>query len=175
VTGRTRAAYDHFAEYYDTDDNPLTLLEHQPVVKAVAPRPHDRLLEAACGTGAYIRDWLDREARVSGFDFYAGVLEIARRKFPGQDLVQASLDERLPYDDESFDVVNCSQALKHTGDLALPLREFCRVIKPAGRIVFSVTHPDMTWDGFAMLGALKFVIGQETDVSTTPSRITAVR
>ncbi|HEY3953330.1 MAG TPA: hypothetical protein VGM53_08140 [Streptosporangiaceae bacterium] len=95
MTGRTRAAYDHSAEYYDTDDNPQTLLEHQPVVKAVAPRPHDRLLEAACGTGAYIGDWLDREADVSGLDF------------------------------------------------------------SAGRVVFSVTHPDMAWDGFAKITAAR--------------------
>jgi predicted TPR repeat methyltransferase len=57
------------------------------------------------------RDWLDREADVSGFDFSRGMLEIAQRKFPEQDLVMASLDEYLPCDDESFDVVNCSQAL----------------------------------------------------------------
>ena len=164
MTDRTKAAYGNFARYYDSDDNPLILLEHQPVVKAVTPNPRDHLLEAACGTGRYIKNWLDRGAEVSGFDFSEEMLEIARHKFPELDLIVANLDEHLPYDNESFNVVNCSQALKHISDPGLCLREFCRITAPGGRVVFSVTHPDMTWDDFIMVNQPEFLIGQEADV-----------
>lgn len=164
MTERTRKAYDRLTEYYDADDNPLITLEYQPVVSAVDPRPGDHLLEAACGTGRYIRDWLRLGANISGFDVSERMLAIAQEKFPELDLVRADLEERLSYKGESFDAVNCSQALKHIANLVPTLHEFQRVLKPGGKAVFSVTHPNMKWDGFEMSRKPKFAIGQETDI-----------
>jgi ubiquinone/menaquinone biosynthesis C-methylase UbiE len=164
MTDRTKSAYDCFAEFYDVDDNPLIALEHAHVVQMLNPRNGEKIPDAACGTGKYVADILARGAKVTGFDFSEGMLSIARSKFPQARLELADLNNRLPYVDNEFSKVNCSQALKHIAKLGAPLSEFARVVKANGTVVFSVTHPHMTWDGFEMTSSPKFVIGKETDV-----------
>ena len=45
--------------------------------------------------------------------------------------------ERLPYDDDSFDLVVGHAVLHHIPDLELAFREILRVLKPGGRFVFA--------------------------------------
>jgi len=45
--------------------------------------------------------------------------------------------ERLPYDDDSFDLVVGHAVLHHIPDVELALREVLRVLKPGGRFVFA--------------------------------------
>ena len=47
--------------------------------------------------------------------------------------------EALPVDDDSFDVVLCSQVLEHADDPALAARELFRAVAPGGRLLLS-TH-----------------------------------
>lgn len=49
-----------------------------------------RVFEAACGTGAYLTR-LQRWYEVSGCDLNAGILDVARSKLPGVELVQADM------------------------------------------------------------------------------------
>jgi SAM-dependent methyltransferase len=47
--------------------------------------------------------------------------------------------ESIPVDDESFDVVLCTQVLEHCGDPAAAVAELRRVVRPGGRVLAS-TH-----------------------------------
>lgn len=64
--------------------------------------------------------------------------------------VQADAHE-LPYEDESFDTVLCTEVLQYVGNPFLVVGECARVVKPGGYVVISAqnVHPD---DGFAMFG-----------------------
>jgi SAM-dependent methyltransferase len=60
-------------------------------------------------------------------------------------LLQEANVERLPFVDESFDVVVCRAALHHFADPGRALAEACRVTRAGGRLVMSdmvVTSPD---------------------------------
>lgn len=54
--------------------------------------------------------------------------------------VTQEFSERLPYPDESFDVVFARAVLHHTQDLAAACREFRRVLKPNGRLIAVREH-----------------------------------
>ena len=45
--------------------------------------------------------------------------------------------ERIPYDDDTFDLVVGHAVLHHIPDVELALREVLRVLKPGGRFVFA--------------------------------------
>ena len=50
--------------------------------------------------------------------------------------------QRLPFRDASFDVVmSAFGGIPFVADSAGTMREVCRVLRPGGRFVFSVTHP----------------------------------
>jgi hypothetical protein len=48
------------------------------------------------------------------------------------------------------------------------MREFARVLRAHGTLTFSVTHPEMEWDGYELSFNLSFVLSAESDI--TPHR-----
>lgn len=161
---RTRHAYDRWAARYDSDPNPQTLLEEGPVLALVAARRGDRILDAACGTGRYCQHFHDAEAEVAGIDFSQAMLDRARDGLPFVAFYCVDLTDGLPFDDESFDKVNCAQALKHLFDLDRVIREFARVLRSGGTLTFSVTHPDMDWDGYELAYTPSFILSAQSDI-----------
>ena len=165
MPNRTVATYDRWAPTYDINRNPHIVLEHDDVVSLVDARPGEDILDAACGTGKYTTHFHAAGARVIGIDLSPGMLERAIAKFPEVSFRIADISERLPFENDRFDKVNCAQALKHLANLAAVFGEFSRVLKPGGNLVFSVTHPDMTWDDYEVADSdVRFDIRTETDM-----------
>jgi len=54
--------------------------------------------------------------------------------------VVSEYSEKLPFPDNSFDLVNCRQVLHHARDLPQTCREIFRVLKPGGRMVATREH-----------------------------------
>jgi ubiquinone/menaquinone biosynthesis C-methylase UbiE len=164
MTERTRSSYASWAPTYDSDPNPQTALEYGPVLEALAARAGEHVLDAACGTGRYTVALHEAGVEVTGCDFSPEMLAIARAKLPNVELIGADLNQPLPFSEASFDAVLCAQALKHLPELHTPIREFARVLRPGGRLVFSVTHPDMDWTGYDMKPADMYVMREHADM-----------
>jgi ubiquinone/menaquinone biosynthesis C-methylase UbiE len=164
MTERTKTAYENWAPTYDTDPNPHTALEYRPMLETLAPRRGEKVLDAACGTGRYAAALHAQGVEVIGLDFSPAMLAVARRRLPCIRMIEADLNGPLPLDSGSFDAVVCAQALKHVQDLSRPFNEFGRVLRDGGRFVFSVTHPDMTWDGYEMKPYEGFLMREQADV-----------
>lgn len=104
------------------------------------------VLELGCGSAPCSR-WLaeDGVGYVVGFDISRRMLAGAGTIDRGRmGLVQADA-EALPFRDNSFDVVfSAFGALPFVPDIGPVLRDVARVLRPGGRLVFSVNHP-MRW------------------------------
>jgi SAM-dependent methyltransferase len=104
------------------------------------------VLELGCGAAQGAR-WLTAAgAQVTAFDVSLGQLQQARALdlrsgvAVGR-LVQADA-QQLPFRDGAFDLaVSAFGALPFVADAPGTLREVARVLRPSGRLVFSVTHP----------------------------------
>ena len=94
-----------------------------------------RLLEVGCGMGTDLLRFARGRARVTGIDLTPRSLEISRRHLSlyGEAGDFANADcERLPFADDSFDVVYSNGVLHHTPDTAGAVLEIHRVLRPGG-------------------------------------------
>ncbi len=97
---------------------------------------------------------------------YAGVLGVAATKIKGVEAQEryrlqaaekfevypADLErEKLPFEDESFDVVICNQVLEHLKNIFLPLSEMDRVLATGGRLVIGIPNLAALHNRFLLL------------------------
>ncbi len=104
--------------------------------------PYPSSLELGCGTGFFTLNLTLAGVIEQGHvtDLSPGMVEVAERnaRSLGFEVFGRVADaERLPYDDDSFDLVVGHAVLHHIPDVELALREVLRVLKPGGRFVFA--------------------------------------
>jgi demethylmenaquinone methyltransferase/2-methoxy-6-polyprenyl-1,4-benzoquinol methylase len=98
------------------------------------------ILDVATGTGdfAIAIKRLSPQSKVTGSDFAAKMLEIAREKAKKLNL-EMPFEQgdalRLPYADASFDSLSCAFGFRNFADFKKGLQEFHRVLRPGGRAV----------------------------------------
>ena len=141
---RSRTAWDERAAGWDAmlGERPDLLREElEQTIVALALQPGMRVLDAGCGTGQWAVGMAAYGCRVTAIDLAP---EMLRRTRANTEEAGVTLDLRegdishLADDDDTFDAVHCRCALQFTPDPAGVLREFARVLRPAGRIFLSV-------------------------------------
>lgn len=132
------AMFDEVAPTYDLTNSLLSFgqdrLWRRSVLKQVAPRQGQSILDLAAGTGASSVIFAKPGVRVVAADFSKGMLEEGRRRHPNLQFVFADATA-LPFADAEFDAVTISFGLRNVVDVAKALGELYRVTKPGGRIV----------------------------------------
>jgi len=145
---RIRAQFTKQWEVYarlkqTNDPKPLAGL-----VRISGVSPGQRVLDVACGPGFLTRAFARSGARATGIDATEAFLEFARAEARDEGLstveFRAGDAERLPFDDESFDVVACRAAFHHFPRPARVLGEMARVCRRGGRVLVAdmIGHDD---------------------------------
>jgi SAM-dependent methyltransferase len=105
--------------------------------------------------GTHRADFTLRVADRLGADRTAGIELIERHaavaRQRGVDVTAGDLDEGLPFDSESFDVVHANQVLEHVRRTDVFMREVRRVLKPDGLACIS-TNNLSSWHNVVSLG-----------------------
>ncbi len=111
--------------------------------------PGSWVLDAGCGSGRHLgRAFRFRDVHVVGIDMSKKDAGTANRTLDcmiheaedggGIKLLSVSDITRLPFKDESFDVVICSEVLEHIPDHLKAVNEIVRVLKAGKSLVVSV-------------------------------------
>jgi len=137
VSGNAAEMYERYATQYMGPWVP-------DLVGLAELRPGERVLDLACGTGVVARlaaAHVGPVGRVTGLDFNAGMLAVARAVPPAPGAAihwveGSAVAMDLP--DASFDVILCQQGLQFFPDKLAALREMHRVLVPGGRVLLSI-------------------------------------
>ena len=112
-------------------------------------KEYKNLLDIGCGTG-YLINMLaqEYEAEFTGLDLSPEMIKQANNKnIKNAKFVEGKSDE-IPFNDNTFDIVTCSQSFHHYPDTDKAMQEAKRVLKPGGLYILSDTGVGF----FKMLG-----------------------
>ncbi len=99
-----------------------------------------RLLDLACGDGLDLLYYKTLGAEVYGIDASKELIKIAKDRLPDADIREGNF-EKLPYEDNYFDIVLSKYAIQTSENLSPVFQEIARVLRSGGALVFLVTHP----------------------------------
>lgn len=132
------AMFDGVARGYDRTNAVLSAgnaaLWRLATVRAVDPKPGERVLDIAAGTGTSSAALAKSGAEVIALDFSPGMVEEGRKRHPDLSFVQGDA-MKLPFADGEFDAVTISFGLRNVQQPKVALAEMHRVLKPGGRVV----------------------------------------
>lgn len=133
----SKEGYDKYAPFYDEKSDFLDGFEGDEIWKMIGKVEGKSVLDAGCGTGRLIKILFEKGAFVTGLDIAPEMLKVARKKFKKAEFVEGSV-EKMPFEDESFDMVTAGFVIVHLKDLRKFFDEVYRVLKPGG--VFVLTN-----------------------------------
>ena len=145
--------FDRVAARYGLANDVLSLGQDRAwrrrTVEAVDPRPGQRILDLAAGTGTSSEPFDAAGATVVPTDLSLGMLQVGKQRRPALSFVAGDALQ-LPYADGAFDAVTISFGLRNVEDTAGALRELRRVTRPGGTLVVC-EFSTPTWRPFRAL------------------------
>ncbi len=139
-------AYNELAEAYAEliDTKAHNAYYERPATLSLLPEVNGKhVLDAGCGPGFYA-EWLVKHgAQVVACDVNRKMVRLAKKRLGRQALVlEANLEAPLDFAaDSSFEVIVAPLVMDYIEDWPAAFREFYRVLKMSGVLVFSMEHP----------------------------------
>ncbi|WP_455374759.1 class I SAM-dependent methyltransferase [Kaarinaea lacus] len=138
------SVFNTVAEGYDNQAMRFFTLTADKLVGALNPLPGEKVLDIAAGTGAVATSCaqaVSPSGRVTAIDLSESMLEKARQKARDRGLDNIdyfNMDaEYLDFDQDYFNHAICSFGLFFLPDMVSALKEWVRVVKPGGSLLFS--------------------------------------
>jgi ubiquinone/menaquinone biosynthesis C-methylase UbiE len=129
---------------------------HELIVERVPPRPGQRWLDLACGTGAVAERAAKGGPDVTGLDLSPVLIETAKERARELGLAIEYVVgdcENLQFEESSFDSVSSCCGIMFAPDHEAAARELARVTRPGGRIALANWTPTGgVGQMFAMIG-----------------------
>ncbi len=144
--GRVQGVFNSVASKYDVMNDVMSMGIHRvwkdAMMDWLAPRPGQRLLDVAGGTGDISFRFLKRagHGHATVLDLTEPMLVEGRKRAEAEQMVD-SLDwvvgdaMTLPFDDNTFDVYTISFGIRNVTRPQEALNEAYRVLKPGGRLM----------------------------------------
>ncbi|MDP6821749.1 MAG: methyltransferase domain-containing protein [Dehalococcoidia bacterium] len=132
------------AEVYDQYFGPSMFTSSaKPLLEHAGLTPGQKVLDLACGSGVVtemIAGVVGSGGGVVGLDFSPPMLGVARGKsISGAPVEWVEADAaRIPFPDDTFDAVICQHGFQFFPDPSACAAEVKRVLKPGGRLTFTV-------------------------------------
>jgi SAM-dependent methyltransferase len=117
----------------------------ESLCRAVDPRPGQRVLDVACGSGNAALIAGRRYCEVTGIDYVPALVERAKARAQAEGIAidfRVADAQALPFEDRGFDAVLSVFGVMFAPDQEKAAGELLRVCRPGGRIGLSCWTPD---------------------------------
>ena len=137
---------DYYEKYW-TSGRAIVSGERQSYASSFAQWMHaelknlpleSKILEVGCGDASFTRLLAQHASGVTAVDIAAGQISQNTRRYPAITFLAHDVSEALPFADNSFDVIWCSEVLEHLLDPLFALAEMHRVLAAGGRLLVTV-------------------------------------
>ena len=136
--------YDQIANDYDQRYPSAQQWERGQALLNLAKRINARtILETGSGTGYWLTLLSQVTPHLFGFDYSLGMLQQSKNR-PAALILARGTATQLPYENESFDLLYCVDAIHHFGDYRAFITEAFRVLKPGGALAIIGHDPHET-------------------------------
>ena len=154
-TRRVGGVFSSVARSYDVMNDLMSGGMHRlwknRFVAKVRPRPGDRILDMAGGTGDIAFRMAARGAEVTVSDINAEMLEVGRQRAEKRGIEgltwRQENAERLSFGDAGFDAYTIAFGIRNVTDIRAALHEAHRVLKRGGRF-YCLEFSTSEWPGF---------------------------
>ena len=143
-TEQVERVFDHAFDRYDLMNDLMSLGIHRiwknRLIDWMNPKKGDRLIDVASGTGDIAKFFLKRiqfEGEVNCVEPNKLMFGYGEKKLKEYKKIKwhCSMAEKLPFENETFDVYSVSFGIRNFSDINIALREARRVLKTGGRIL----------------------------------------
>ena len=145
-----QAAYNQWAEQYDTNQNRTRDLEAISLRETLAIRDLGDVLEIGCGTGKNTKWLVTKAASILSVDLSEEMLSKARQKVTDPKAVFVQADITAPWvfaAGRAFDTVVFSLVLEHIQDLEMVFSKLCTVVRKGAVVYIGELHPFKQYAG----------------------------
>jgi ubiquinone/menaquinone biosynthesis C-methylase UbiE len=145
-----QAAYNQWANQYDTNQNRTRDLEAISLRETLATRDLGDVLEIGCGTGKNTEWLVTKAASVLSVDLSEEMLAKARQKVTDPKAVFVQADITTPWvfaAGRAFDTVVFSLVLEHIQDLEMVFSKLSTVVRKGAVVYIGELHPFKQYAG----------------------------
>lgn len=135
-------------------NEPMCTPFYEAVLEATGVSAGTALLDVGCGGGFALLLAARRGADVAGIDATRELADIAAERVPGADVRVADLEDPLPFDAGTFDVVTAFNSIQYANDPIGVLVNMRKVTKPGGLLGVVVWGPPQRCESGVMFTEL---------------------
>ena len=141
------SSYDKFAKIYADSHGEEGDYFHKtqidPCIYESVGNPKGKIIyDLGCGNGYISRNLARKGAKVFAADLSSGLIKIAQEKSQNLDITYSVRDgtDFSGFNDGQFDIVAMNMVIHYIKDLDKLFSGISRVLKPGGKVVFSLNH-----------------------------------
>lgn len=135
--------YDKFSDVWESKINKTETRKRLSVVFEDLLKGVDlkgkQFLDVGCGLGYFSKEASRRGAIVTGVDVGGRLVKKSKQRVPEGNFIVASASE-LPFKDETFDIVLCTEVIEHLENQKEALAEIFRALKKGGVLVLTTPN-----------------------------------
>lgn len=133
---KTKQHFDNTAQNYnDSEDGRFVEPMYDAIVEEIQKSPSGKILDVGCGNGNLFMILPEDKYEMFGIDFSENMILESKHNCGKRASFSVADAERLPFDDNTFDIVVCNASFHHYIHPDEVLREMHRVLRDGGKLL----------------------------------------